>query len=190
VLFDGGALPIEENVTETKRIVEYVRSVKPDIIVEGELGYIGKSSVVHRSLPDDVSVDENSFTTPEAAQQFVRATGIDLLAPAVGNIHGMLAGAANPRLDTERIRAIQETVETPLVLHGGSGVDPRDSAAAIAAGVAIIHVNTELRVAWRRGIERMLGEQPDEVRPYRLLEASRSGVTDVVRRLLREWNRL
>ena len=93
VLFDGGQRPIEENIAITKQVVDYVRShnesYATDIMVEGELGYIGSGSVILDRIPEGVSIKKEDLTKPEDAQKFVKETGVDLLAPAVGNIHGM-----------------------------------------------------------------------------------------------------
>jgi fructose-bisphosphate aldolase class II len=87
----------------------------------------------------------------------VEATGVDILAPAVGNMHGMLRsmvrGEAKKHLDIERIAEIKRAARVPLTLHGGSGTDDDDFRRAINAGINIVHINTELRVAWRRGLE-------------------------------------
>ena len=99
VLLDGGKLSLEENIAKTREVVEYVRSVSPETIVEGELGYIGSSSAMLAELPPDAALRPEELTSAEQAEEFVRATGVDLLSPAVGNIHGMLRNAPNPALD-------------------------------------------------------------------------------------------
>src|SRR3972149_12189386 len=126
VLFDGGKLLLEENIKKTKEVVEYVKSVNPDILVEGELGYIGASSVILKEVPKGAAVEEKDLTKPEEAGLFVKETGIDLLAPAVGNIHGMFKNAPNPNLSIERIAKIRKAAGVPLVLHGGSGTSDAD----------------------------------------------------------------
>ena len=119
----------------------------------------------------------------------MQATGIDVLAPAVGNMHGMLAsmvrGDARKRLDIERIQAIKEQTGVPLTLHGGSGTDDEDFRRAVKAGMTIVHINTELRLAWRRSVERALAQHPDEVAPYKILPAAVEAVQEVVRGRLR-----
>src|SRR5208282_368875 len=122
--------------------------------------------------------------SPEEAKQFVESTGVDILAPAVGNMHGMLRsmvrGETKKRLDIERIANIKRAARVLLTLHGGSGTDDEDLRKAIAAGINIIHINTELRVAWRRGLERGLAEEPDEVVPYKILPSAVDAVQHVV----------
>lgn len=93
VIFDGASLSLEENIATTKKCAEYARSVNPDIVVEGELGYIGTSSALLDELPE--GVDEAHMTKPDEAERFVKETGVDLFAPAVGNVHGMLKHVKN-----------------------------------------------------------------------------------------------
>jgi fructose-bisphosphate aldolase class II len=195
VIFDGAQLSFEENVRATKACVEYARQVsaaaavagKPrDIIVEAELGYIGTSSKVLDAVPDKVNLAATALTSPEDAQHFVEQTGIDMLAPAVGNIHGMLKGGVDPALNIEHVGAIHAVVpKTPLVLHGASGNSAEDIRAAIAAGVAVVHVNTELRVAFRTGLMKALSDHPDEVAPYKYGRAGRDSMQAVVEQKLR-----
>ena len=122
VLFDGGKLPMEENIKQTKAVVEYAKSVNPDILVEGELGYIGGSSTILKEVPKDADIAPENLTKPEDAERFIKETGIDLLAPAVGNIHGMFKNAPNPHIDIQRVAALRQAAGAPLVLHGGSGI--------------------------------------------------------------------
>ena len=109
-----------------------------------------------------------NLTTPEDAKKFVEETGIDCFAPAVGNIHGILTSAPEPRLHPERVKAIAETVRVPLVLHGASGNTQEDITACIKAGIVVVHINTELRLAYREGLKETL-EHTEEVAPYKYL---------------------
>ena len=147
IVFDRSELPFEENIRATKQAVEALKSINPAILVEGEIGDIGTGSEIHDSAPDRSKV----LTTPEEASQYVQSTGVDILAPAVGNMHGMLRtmvqGSTRKRLDLTRISEIKSASGSWLTLHGGSGTDDQDLQKAIAAGINIIHINTELRVA-------------------------------------------
>jgi fructose-bisphosphate aldolase, class II len=188
ILFDGSALPFEENVFRTKQAVEAAKTINPSIIVEGELGYIGSSSEIHDTAPEGLG----ALTTPEEARQFVGATRIDVLAPAVGNMHGLLRsmvrGEAVKHLDIKRITAIQEATGRFLTLHGGSGTDDEDFRKAIKAGMTIVHINTEIRLAWRRGLEAALVKDPDEIAPYKILPGVFDAVKKVVRSRLELFN--
>ncbi len=158
------------------------------MMVEGELGYIGTSSKLLDNIPDDVITEGDGLTTPDHATEFVTSTGVDLLAPAVGNIHGMLKHSHDPRLDIKRIEAIREMAGVPLVLHGGSGTVDEDFTSAIQAGVAIIHINTELRVAYRDALKLSLQEYPDEVAPYKILKPAVLAIEKVTANRLRLFN--
>ena len=188
IVFDLSALPIEENVRQTKQAVEALKAIHPSILVEGEIGDIGTGSEIHESAPDL----SKGLSTPEEARQFVESTGVDILAPAVGNMHGMLKsmvqGETKKRLDLERIAGIKRAAGVFLTLHGGSGTDDEDLRKAIAAGINIVHINTELRVAWRRGLEDGLAKHPDEVVPYKILPPVVEAVKQVVASRLRLFN--
>jgi fructose-bisphosphate aldolase class II len=180
IVFDLSALPFEENVKKTKEAVEALKSINPAMLVEGEIGDIGTGSEIHDKAPDL----SKGLTTPAEAEQYVAATGVDILAPAVGNMHGMLKsmlqGETHKRLDLERIKQIKKAARVPLTLHGGSGTDDDDLRKAIAAGIAIIHINTELRVAWRHGLEEGLSKHPGDVVPYKILPFAVEAVKHVV----------
>lgn len=194
ILFDGSKLPFAENVRQTKQAVESAKSINPNVLVEGEVGYIGSSSEVVDTVPEGAAVTEATLTTPEEAEQFVRETKIDVLAPAVGTMHGLLksmvTGEVHKKLNVGRIRAIKDRTNIFLTLHGGSGTGDADFVAGIEAGLTIIHENTDLRVAWRRGIEQGLREHPDEVAPYKLLPPAVQAVHGTVLKSLRLFNRL
>lgn len=188
VTIDGSKLSFEENIEFTKKCVDYAKSKNPNIIVEGELGYIGTSSKLLDSIPDDVVTEGEGLTTPEQAKEFVESTGVDLLAPAVGNIHGMLKSSNDPRLDIKRIKAVREMAGVPLVLHGGSGTLDEDFTSAIKVGVAIVHINTELRVAYRDALKLSLQEYPDEIAPYKFLKPGVQAIEKVAIERLRLFN--
>jgi fructose-bisphosphate aldolase class II len=185
VIIDGGALPFEENLALTKKVVEYVRATRPEVIVEGEIGYIGKSSTLLDNVPTGAAQAGGGLTTPEQAKRFVAETGVDLLAPAVGNIHGMLKSQPEPRLDISLIKEIRQAAGVPLVLHGASGNSEEDIRAAVAAGVAIVHINTELRLAYRTGLRAALQDNPDEVAPYKILRPALTAMQKLVEQKLR-----
>jgi fructose-bisphosphate aldolase class II len=172
IIFDGANLSFSENIRMTKEAVRVAKKYAPfgkKPILEAELGYIGTSSKMLDKIPEGVAVDESHFTTPEEAREFVKKTGIDMLAPAVGNLHGMLKNSPNPKLDIERISKIRASAGVPLVLHGGSGISDEDFKNAISAGISVIHISTELRVLWRKSVEKSFVDFNDEIAPYKLL---------------------
>lgn len=184
VIIDFADKPIEENIAATKEVVAYAKSKGPTL-VEAELGFIGKSSKVLGSVPEGVS--EKTQTDPEDAKEFVLKTGIDLLAPSVGNIHGIVK-TGEPKLNIERIKAIRAAVGAPLVLHGASGNSNEDIRAAIDAGIRIVHINTELRVAYKEGIEE--GLKSGEVAPYKFLAEGVEEMKRVATDKLKLFNKL
>ncbi|WP_263366795.1 class II fructose-bisphosphate aldolase [Edaphobacter bradus] len=188
IVFDLSALPFEQNVQQTKQAVEALKAINPSILVEGEIGDIGTGSEIKEVAPDL----SKGLTSPEEARQYVEATGIDILAPAVGNMHGMLKsmvkGQTKKRLDIERISQIKSAAKVFLTLHGGSGTDDEDLRKAIAAGINIVHMNTELRVAWRSGLTASLAAHPDEVVPYKILPPVVASVQNVASSRLRLFN--
>jgi fructose-bisphosphate aldolase class II len=188
IVFDRSALPFEENVRQTKQAVEALKAINPAMLVEGEIGDIGTGSEIHESSPDL----SKGLSTPEEARQFVSNTGIDILAPAVGNMHGMLksmvTGKTKKHLDIKRIADIKRAAQVFLTLHGGSGTNDGDLREAIAAGINIVHINTEVRVAWRSGLEQGLAKNADEVVPYKILPSAVDSVRQVVSARLRLFN--
>ncbi|HKE07052.1 MAG TPA: class II fructose-bisphosphate aldolase, partial [Candidatus Acidoferrum sp.] len=125
---------------------------------------------------------------------YIAATRVDLLSPSVGTTHGMLPsmirGAEHKRLDIPRIAAIKNAVGLPLTLHGGSGTDDDDFRKAIQAGITMIHINTELRVAWRKALEESLKKDATSVAPYKVLPTVVDAVRAVVLNRLRLFNGL
>jgi ketose-bisphosphate aldolase len=188
IVFDMSALPFDENVRQTKQAVKALKTINASMLVEGEIGDIGTGSEIHDQSPDL----SKGLSTPEQAQQFVESTGVDILAPAVGNMHGMLRsmvrGETKKRLDIERIASIKRAAQVFLTLHGGSGTDDEDLRKAIAAGINIVHINTELRVAWRSGLEQGLAKHPDEVVAYKILPSAVDAVKQVVSSRLQLFN--
>lgn len=180
IVFDLSALPFEENIRQTKAAVEALKAVSPEILVEGEIGDIGSGSEIHDAAPDLTK----GLTTPEQAKQFVEETKVDTLAPAVGNMHGMLksmvSGDTKKRLDIERIRDIKAATHMFMTLHGASGTNDDDFRRAIAAGITVVHINTEVRLAWRHGFDEALSRQPDEIVPYKLLPHVVDSVKQIV----------
>jgi fructose-bisphosphate aldolase, class II len=185
IVFDLSALPFEENIRQTKEAVEALKAINPLMMVEGEIGDIGTGSEIHDKAPDLAK----GLSSPAEAKHFVESTGVDILAPAVGNMHGLLksmvSGETKKRLDIERIAAIKKAAGTFMTLHGGSGTDDDDLRKAIAAGINVVHINTELRVAWRHGLEQGLAKMPDEVVPYKIFPPAVEAVRQVVLSRLR-----
>jgi fructose-bisphosphate aldolase class II len=163
IMFDGSRLDDEENVRITRQLVEEARPY--GAAVEGELGYIGGS--------EDSTLDEarEAMTSPERAADFVAATGIDIMAPAIGSLHRMPEDSVE--LDAAAIRRVAEACRRPLALHGGSGVRRDQLRAVIDAGIAKVNISSQVGRAFAAGLQRFWQEAPGEVDPRRYLAAGR-----------------
>ncbi len=167
VVIDGAKLPFEENLHLLSTCVKYARASGRDVLMEGEIGYIGSSSNVMESLPEGAVITEEMMTKPEELQKLIQDSGIDLGAPAVGNIHGIVT-SGQPKLSITRIAELAATAGVPLVLHGGSGSPDEEFTAAIKAGMTIIHINTDIRVIYRDELKKAI-EEGKEVAPYKFI---------------------
>ncbi|MDO8493271.1 MAG: class II fructose-bisphosphate aldolase [bacterium] len=195
VIFDGAKLPMEENIAVTKKCVEYAKQVSKneerDILIEAELGYIGSSSKILDKIPEGAAVSEANLTTVAEAVRFVSETGIDLFSPAIGSIHGALKSDHDPDLNIQRLMDIRKEVHVPMVLHGGSGLTDENFTKGIDAGLSVVHINTEIRAAWRDALKKSLLESdPNEVAPYKILAGSSKATEEVVKRRLQLFSKL
>lgn len=186
VIYDDAGGDLDKNIEEAKKCRGYIDNFNNQntkkVLLEAELGYIGKSSKVLDVLPDGLSM-----TTVEDAVRFVNEVKPDLLAPAVGNVHGMLKNVPDPNLDEKRVGEIFNAVKVPLVLHGASGNSKEDIQKCIKNGVAIVHVNTEIRVAYKNALKKHTSES-DEVAPYKYMKEVEEDVQHVVEEKLRIFN--
>jgi len=160
VHFDGSGLDFQENIKITKKIVKYAH--KKGCLVEGEIKSIQGSSEVHTRLPKEILLED-----VEKAKEFVKKTEVDSLAINIGNLHGVYTKPI--RLNIDHLKEIKRAIPVFLVLHGGSGTSKEDIKAAIKNGVVKINVNTELRKAWREGLEKSLKKHKDTIKPYNIL---------------------
>lgn len=151
VMIDGSHFNLMQNIEIVREVVEFCH--RWDCSVEAELGRLGGQE-------DDLIVDDRDalFTDPMAAVEFVKATGIDSLAIAIGTAHGMYK--EEPRLDFDRIGLIRQLVDVPLVLHGASGVPDQDVRRCIALGITKVNVATELKIAFSDAIKEYFIENP------------------------------
>lgn len=164
----------KENVAGTRTVVQYARWKNKKINVEGELGYlVTESSKVYK---EKIFVDPTTFTKPDEAVRFVKMTGLDRFAPAVGNLHGIAAN--RKKLDFALIRQLRRRIpkRVAIVLHGGSGSGAAAFKKAIVAGINNIHISTELRLADTHALRETIRRHPDEITPYKLVEPSKEAV--------------
>lgn len=174
--YDGSKLPYEENVKNTKSVVEKAHA--KGLLVEGELNSIAGSSADHTKEDIETALKGSKFTDPAETEKFVADTGVDTFAAFFGNVHGVYKDA--PKLDFERLKQIREKIGVFLSMHGGSGIRDEDVKEAIKVGKIVkINVNTEMRLAFRKALEKSLKEST-EVAAYKIMDPVITAVQKVV----------
>ncbi len=169
VMYDGSALPFEENVIKTSIITEYSKQFS--VSAEGELGTIGGK--------EESDIDSlSSCTSPNEAKLFVQKTKVDMLAIGVGTCHGIYRGT--PKINVERIYQIANVVDVPLVLHGATGLDNKIVTDCIDAGISKINFATELRMAFTDGLKSGLAQNMTEFDPKIYLSTAVDAVKNAV----------
>jgi len=176
VMIDGSKYPLEENIRITKKVVEIAGAV--GVSVEAELGKIGGTE-------DDISVSEKEayMTDPQEAVRFVKETGVDSLAIAIGTAHGPYKG--EPKLDFDRLEKISSLVDIPLVLHGASGVPEDSIRKAVERGICKINIDTDIRQAFARAVREFLEKNPKEYDPRKILGPAKDEMKKVIREKIR-----
>ena len=169
IMFDGSAGDNAENLKNTREIVRIAHAM--GATVEGEIGHVGNADVGDNETDD-------RYTTPDEAIAFVAETGVDALAIAIGTAHG--AYRSKPKLDIERLKAIRAALDTPLVLHGGSGLSDDDFKNTIRYGIAKVNIFTDLCVAGQNAMREHLGEDYLSIRNHKV-EAIRQAVMNKMR---------
>lgn len=157
IMFDGSLGSECENLSRTKKMVEIAH--KRGISVEGEIGHVGEA------LSGD-NETEDMYTTPKEAVDFVNITGVDALAIAIGTAHG--AYKTKPKLDIERLKEIRAELDTPLVLHGGSGLSDEDFKNTIKYGIAKVNIFTDLCLAGKRAMKEFEDEDYLNIRNHKV----------------------
>lgn len=153
VMYDGSSLPMEQNIANTKKIVEIAHAC--GVSVEAEIGHVGGAEA-GALIADGMSADTSLYTTVEEAVSFVNATGVDALAVAVGTVHGIVKGT--PKLDFNRLAEIRKAVDIPLVLHGGSGLTDEAFQSAVKNGINKINYFTEMSLTASNSIRDYLSQ--------------------------------
>ena len=176
VMIDGSKLPLADNIALTKRVLDVARAI--GVSVEAELGKIGGTE-------DDISISDRDalFTDPEEAAIFVKETGVDALAVAIGTAHGQYKG--KPELDFARLSKIRSLVNIPIVLHGSSGVADVDVRQAIALGVCKVNIDTNIREAFVAAARQVLADNPQEIDPRKMLGPARDAAVELIREKIR-----
>lgn len=170
VMIDASSFPLNENIRVTKEVIKYARQKK--VSVEAEVGSIGGE--------EDGVANELAYAKVEDCILFVEETNVDVLAPALGSVHGIYKG--EPRLDFERMKTIKEKTNIPLVLHGGTGIPDEMIEKAIACGICKININTELQIAWSNAVRKFLKEAEKVYDPRKIVKAGEEALKNCVRK--------
>ena len=166
VMIDGSHSSFEENIELTKSVVDVCNCA--NIPVEAELGKVGGKE-------DDLDGgDDNPYTDPQEAKEFVERTGVDSLAVGIGTAHGVYKG--EPKLQLDILSQIREVVDIPLVLHGTSGVPDEAVEECIKRGICKVNYATDLRIAFTNGLNKYLAENPDTIDPKKYSAVGREEV--------------
>jgi len=161
VMIDASSLPLEENIELTKKVVAMAKP--KNVTVEGELGVIA-------GVEDDIFVkDSHSYLAdPDICVKYVNATGVDVLAPAIGTAHGVYR--KQPNINFDLLSEIARRVDIPLAIHGGTGLSEEILKKCIAKGGSKINVSTELKHIFRNSIEEYYKANPDDYEPVKMIK--------------------
>ncbi|SIS99328.1 class II fructose-1,6-bisphosphate aldolase [Alicyclobacillus vulcanalis] len=175
VMFDGSHLPLDKNIALTRAIVEYAHA--RGVSVEAEIGQVG-------GIEDGV-VSGIVYANPDDCVRMAGETKVDALAVALGSVHGPYTG--EPKIDFERLSVVAEKIETPLVLHGGSGIPREHMQLAIFLGYSKVNVNTECSIAFRDAVQHFISSNPEIYEPRFILGAGREAIAETVQRKIVEF---
>lgn len=184
VHFDGSKLPLEENIKISKQVVAYARW--RGVVVEGEVGRFSKdSSTVYQ---EKFEINEDDLTKVSEAQEYVKKTGVDVLAVSVGTFHGVDIAGISPHIKLDRLQEIKNAIALPLVLHGGSGTPEDDIKKAIQLGICKININTDIRLAFSDALRKYLAAHPTEITPYKYFPEAITAVQAVAEERIKLFN--
>lgn len=169
VMIDASKHLLPENIKITKEVVAYAKNF--NVSVEAEVGHIGGSE-------DNINSDIFNATVEESIELY-KGTMIDFLAPALGSVHGLYKGEA--KLDFERMKQIKETINIPLVLHGGTGIDDYKIKKAIEIGISKININTELQREWSNAVREYLNKENIVYDPRKVIGSGESAIKESVK---------
>ncbi|GAF11919.1 fructose-bisphosphate aldolase class II [Bacillus sp. JCM 19046] len=176
VMFDGSALSLEENIKQTKEIVDFAHD--NGVFVEAEIGSMEKGAF------SDEEEGDGRLTDPAEAAAFVKETGVDFLAASIGTVHGMYEG--EPHIRLELLDQIKELTPVPLVLHGGSGTPEEQVLQAISKGIRKINVNTEVSLTAVKSIYKTLQDNPNTHLSY-VMEYAQNEMVDHMARIIKTF---
>lgn len=170
IMIDGSHGSFEENIALTKSVVDVCKN--GNVPVEAELGKVGGKE-------DDLDGGDGGYTDPSQAKEFAQRTGADSLAISIGTAHGVYKG--EPKLDLNRLSQIREVVDIPLVLHGTSGVPDEVVTECVNRGICKVNYATDLRIAFTKGVKKVLDENPDTIDPKKYNSQGREEVKEYVK---------
>ena len=170
VMIDASKLDLEKNILETKKVVDYAHQY--NVTVEAEIGHVG-------GMEDDVK-STILLADYDDCVRFINETGIDSLAPAIGTVHGIYKGELN--IDYELIQKLRETVNVPLVMHGGSGLDASVLKKAILSGISKINLNSDIQKVWCDEVRKYLMENPSVYDPRKVISSG----ADAIRKFIED----
>jgi len=168
VMIDMSKLPFKENIEKTKEVTEYAHS--KNVTVEAEIGHVG-------GVEDDI-ISSIKLANYDECIEFVSKTGIDSLAPAIGTVHGIYKGELN--IDYELIQKLNDNLEVPLVMHGGSGLKNDILIRAIKSGISKININSDLQDVWQKGVVDFIKLNPTIYDPRKIILSGRSNMESVI----------
>ncbi len=173
VMIDNSAFPIDENIENTKKVVNYAHA--RGVSVEAEVGTVGGE--------EDGVIGDVIYADAEECQRMVNEAGVDALAAALGSVHGTYSG--EPVLGFDEMKEISELTKTPLVLHGGSGIPEHQIKQAIEYGHTKINVNTELQQVWAKRTREVIATDPDVYDPRKIIGPGKEDITQSVKEHMR-----
>lgn len=164
VMIDASKYPLDENIKMTKEVVDYAHL--KNVTVEAELGHIGGQ--------EDNIISSNTNARLDECIKLVKETDVDSLAPALGSVHGLYKG--EPNLDFKTMKEINDNLEIPLVLHGGTGIPDYQIKEAIQCGISKININTDLQIAWANSLREYISNNPMEYDPRKLIGSGKEAI--------------
>ena len=176
VCFDGSKLSLQENIKISRKVKLFAKW--RGVLVEGEVGRFGTDA--SKLYQEKFEIREDDLTQPAEAKDYVKKTGIDVLAVSVGNFHGIDISGISPHIRLDRLKEIKKIINIPLVLHGGSGTPDQDIKEAIKLGIVKININTEIRLAFTSSLREALSINKNEIVPYKYLQEAINSVQSVV----------
>lgn len=174
IMFDGSKYSYEDNIKITNEVKSYLNNQ----IFEAEIGKIGGE--------EDGVADENLFTSLDEAKDFISKTNIDMLAPALGSVHGIYKGEPNIQINV--MREISNETNLPLVLHGGSGLPDEVIKECVANGITKVNFNTDLQIAWHNDVVEFIKNNEDVYDPRKVISSGEIALKSVVRKYIQILN--